>query len=88
MYVVMTSSAHMPQSCKGTYRRVAVVRVLYYDWNRGVKPAMISDRARGVSRVIDLGKHSVGKTARCAYQQALVRAEELAAELNNEDCGE
>lgn len=28
MYVVMTSSAAMPQSCRGSYRRVAVVQMI------------------------------------------------------------
>jgi hypothetical protein len=83
MYIVMTSKAAMPGSCRGNYRRVAVVQVLSYDWNRGIQPKMISERARGVYRVIDLGHHSVGKTERCAYQRALVRAQAMAADLNN-----
>lgn len=82
MYVVMTSAANIPSSCWGRYRRVAVVDVLYYDWNRGIKPAMISERAKGVYRLIDLGNHSVGKTDRCAYKRALARAEAMARELN------
>jgi hypothetical protein len=83
MYVVMTATAAMPGSCRGTYRRVAVVDVLAYDWNRGRRPKMISARARGAYRVIDLGHHSVGVTERCAYERALKRAAALAAELNS-----
>jgi hypothetical protein len=83
MYIVMTSKAAMPGSCRGNYRRVAVLNVLSYDYNRGFRPAMISERARGVLRVIDLGHHSVGKTERCAYQRALARAEAMATALNN-----
>jgi hypothetical protein len=82
MYIVMTACAKMPGSCRGTYRRVAVLNVLSYDYNRDWRPAMISDRARGVYRVIDLGHHSVGKTERCAYQRALARAEQMAHDLN------
>lgn len=64
MWIVMTSSAKMPNSCRGTYRNVAIVNVRYDIANaaaaaRGAAstpfapgsyglPAMVSDRARGV----------------------------------------
>ena len=83
MYIVMTSSAHMPSSCRGTYRRVAVVQLDQYFTANNLRPAMISDRAKGVLRVRDLGKHSVGKTERCAYARTLKEAEALAYALNN-----
>jgi hypothetical protein len=44
-YIIMTASAKMPSSCKGTYRRVAVVEL--EPGFTGV-PKMISARARGV----------------------------------------
>jgi hypothetical protein len=62
---------------------VAVVEVLAYDYNRGNGPKRIDPRDRKIYRVIDLGKHSVGKTERCAYAQALKQAEALAHRLNN-----
>jgi hypothetical protein len=49
----------------------------------GLRPAMISTRAKGVLAVNDLGHHSVGKTERCAYRRALKRAEEIAHAANN-----
>ena len=84
---VMTASAHVSGKARqyGRYRRVAVVSVVH-----GCEPAMISERAKGVFRplgapsaIIDLGSHSVGKTAKCAYQQALRRAEDICRQLNN-----
>jgi hypothetical protein len=83
MWIVMTSSAKMPNSCWGRYRNIAIVEVGYYDYNRGSRPAMISTRARNVLRVRNLGHHNVGKTERCAYRRALADAERLAYQLNN-----
>jgi hypothetical protein len=83
MYVIMTAAAHMPSSCRGTYRRVAVVEVLAYDYNRGNGPKRIDPRDRKIYRIIDLGKHNVGSTDRCAYARALKQAKELAHRLNN-----
>ena len=83
MWIVMDSSAHMPQSCKGRYRRVAVVQLNQYYAAHNLVPKMISLHARGVLRIRDLGKHSVGSTARCAFQRACADAERLCFELNN-----
>ena len=83
MWIVMTSAACMPQSCKGRYRNVALVQLNQHYTAHDLCPAMISERARGVLRVIRMGHHSVGKTVRCAYARALVEAERRAAELNN-----
>jgi hypothetical protein len=51
---------------------------------------MLSDRARGVvkphglrSGIIHLGHYNVGKTERCAFARALLRAKEQARQLNN-----
>ena len=79
-FVVMSSCAHMPNSCWGTYRRVALVEVV-----AGAKPKMISDRARGVVRVVQTWERlSVGSTARCAYRRALAEAEQLHQQVDPE----
>lgn len=81
-FVVMQAAACMPNSCWGRYRKVAVVEIT--DGFKG-RPAMISARAKGVARVVALwDKQSVGKTARCAFRQALAAAEALCARLNAE----
>jgi hypothetical protein len=92
-WIVMTASAKVKGRAKqfGRYRRVAVVHVRYdMAWPNTLGPAMISTRARGVfaphgtdRAIIDLGSHSVGKTARCVYRVALERAEGIAQRLNN-----
>ena len=77
-YIVQTASAHMPNSCRGQYRRVAVMEI-----NQGAAPTMISERARGVIRIVRTWeKQHVGKTPRCAYRRALADAETLASSLN------
>lgn len=77
VFSVMTAAAAMPRSCWGTYRRVAVVEHL-----PGVVPAMISERARGVVRVVETWeKCNVGKTERSAYAVALREAEALRDQL-------
>src|SRR5262249_35939121 len=75
MWVVMTASARMPSACRGKYRRVAIVQLNQEYTAHGWQPKMISDRARGVLRVVDYGHHSVGKTRRCAYAKALEEAQ-------------
>jgi len=78
-YVVKTACAKMPSSVKGTYRRVAVLEV-----DPGTEPIMISERARGVRRIVHTwDRLNVGTTDRCAYRVALVEAEKMAADLNN-----
>lgn len=78
-FVVKSSAARMPQSCWGTYRRVAVLEVAV----NAPEPRMISDRARGVVGIVRTWERlHVGSTARCAYQVAMMEAAELAAQLN------
>ena len=77
-YIVASSSAKMPRKCWGQYRRVAVLEI-----EPGAKPAMISERAKGVRRVVETWERlSVGKTNRCAYRRALEEAKALADRLN------
>lgn len=89
MWIVMTSSAHMPSSCWGRYRNVALVQLTQEYTARRLlpthQPRMISERARGVLRVVHLGKYSVGKTFRCAYHAARAVAEARASALNAAD---
>lgn len=76
-YIVKTSSAKMPASCWGTYRRVAVLEV-----EPGAKPAMISERARGVVRVVRTWEKCSDRGTNTAFRRALREAEELARKLN------
>lgn len=56
------------------YRNVAVLEV-----EPGAAPKMISERARGVVRIIaHYGPQNVGKTKRCAYERTLAKAKNLA----------
>jgi hypothetical protein len=81
-WIVMTSSAKMPSSVKSAYRNVALVRLTEEYRLAGLRPSMISTRARGVVEVRHLGKHFVGRTPRGAYQIALAGAQEIADNLN------
>ena len=78
-YITKTATAHMPNSCWGRYGKVAVIEV-----EPGVKDvAMISDRARGAIRVVEVWDRQFwGKSNRCAFAIALAEAEALAASLN------
>lgn len=78
-YIVQSAAAKMPSKCKGRYARVAVLEVA-----DGVeRVAMISERARGVLRIVRTWeKRNVGKTERGAYQRAVADAEALALKLN------
>jgi hypothetical protein len=77
-YIVKTAAAQMPQSCWGTYRRVAVMEVV------GPEPRMISENAKGVIRIVKTWeKRNVGKTKKSAYERALAEAHELVKQLNN-----
>jgi hypothetical protein len=79
-FIVMTACAKVRGKARrfGRYRHVAVCEV-----EAGQCPAMISERARGMVRIItDSGPVSEGKTDRCAYACALREAQEMARELN------
>ena len=79
-YVVMTAAAHMPSSCRGTYRRVALVET---DLPAPELPLRIDARWRGVTQIVRTWEGlNVGKTERCAYRKALVEAEAMADRLN------
>ena len=84
-FIVVSSSAKMPSSCWGRYRRVAVLEI--NDECPAGGPRMISERARGVVQIVRTWeKCSVGKAqVRCAYTRAMAEAAALAAELNAQD---
>jgi hypothetical protein len=73
-YIVMTASAQRPSSSKGHYRKVALCEVKEVDY----PPAMISERARGMVRIVQVwDRLHVGKTDKCEYQRALREAEKM-----------
>ena len=80
-YTILTASANMPLSCWGRYARIAVVEL---EPGFDGRPAMISERARGVSRIVETWERlHVGSTDRCAYARAMAAAEELLGTLEH-----
>ena len=80
-YIVQTASASMPASCKGRYRRVAVLEI-----EPGAEPKMISSRARGVRQVVATWERlHHGKGVRDAYSRALEEANDMADRMNAEE---
>ena len=82
MWIVMSSCAAMPSSCHGKYRNVAIVKLTPEYAEKNKLPLMISERARGVEKIIHLGHHNVGKTERGAFQRAVAAAKKMAEEYN------
>lgn len=79
-FIVMTAAAPMPSSCKGGYRRVAVVET-----DGENMPKQIHPNHKSVVRIVTTWeKLNVGTTDRCAYQRALAAANVLAQRLNAE----
>lgn len=82
-YIVMESTAQVKGKMAqfGHYRRIAVVEIEGDDL-----PKMISERARGVVRIVrEWSPMHRGKTERSEYYGARKAAERLAAFLNNPD---
>ena len=78
-FIVRTASAQMPSSCRGRYGKVAVLEI-----EAGSQPAMISERAKGVIRIVRIwDKCSMGGP-KSAFGRAKAEAETLCAELNKE----
>jgi hypothetical protein len=78
-FIVITSSAKVSGKARqfGRYRHVAVLEI-----EPGTQPAMISERARGVRRIVwDSGAVSVGKSDKCAYARAQREAQDVLAKL-------
>lgn len=82
-FIVMTSTAKMPNSCCGKYCRHAVVEL---EPGFDGTPAMISARANGVARIVETWERChMGKNypaGRCEASRALREAEEMAERLN------
>lgn len=82
-FIVKTSSAKMPSSCKGHYKRIAVIELT----PGAPEPKMISERAKGVVRIVQTWeKLNVGGPD-SAFQRALVEAEAMAGKLNLKAAG-
>ena len=70
-FAIISSSDSAPGGF-GEYRRIALVEL---DKSVDKIPTMITQRARGCSRVIETWERlNVGKTNRCAYQRSLADA--------------
>jgi hypothetical protein len=93
-YIIMTATAEMPASVRSKYGRIAVVEVdrTVLDALGIDTPRMISERARGVVRVVETWERlhvgvdvSLGlvasPTARCAFGRAMREAQERLVEL-------
>jgi hypothetical protein len=74
----------MPGSCWGKYKRVAVIE-LEDDCPADFVPAMISERSKGVKRIVRTWeKLNVGKTEHCAFGRAMDEARKLVEGLSNQ----
>jgi hypothetical protein len=80
MWIVMTSSA---RSKSGPKRNVALVQLTQHTPRPARCPSLISERTKGVLRVVHMGACNVGKTPRAQYQRTLAEAERRVAKLNN-----
>ena len=79
MYQILTASAKMPLSCKGIYKRIAIVETA-----SAARPKMISPHAKGVIRIIQTWENlHVGKTDRCEFARAMREAEDRLASLQS-----
>ena len=81
-YIAMCSSARMPNSCKGIYRRVGLIETD----GSGIRPKMISAHARHVVRVVRTWErlHAGSNGGNTAYDRAFEEAWRLADKLNAE----
>ena len=77
-YVVMTSRAKMPGSCKyGPYNKVAVVKTTEKEWPTSIDPrsSLVEDVIWKEDRLWE------GKSMKSAYAKALIQAREVADSL-------
>jgi len=78
-YKILTATTKMPANCWGKYGKIAVAEV---DPDHIGPIKMISDRARGVVRIVQVwDKLHMGSTSRSAFGRAMVEAESLIREL-------
>ena len=80
-FIVMTANAQMLSSVRSRYMKVAVCEV-----EAGVRPKMISERAKGMVRIVTFADklHAGQGGPRTAYAIAKADAERLCAGLNLE----
>ncbi len=79
-FITMTASCTPASSCNYPYRRHAVVEL---DPGFVGRPRQISDRARGIRRIIQRWENCcVGKTRYCASRVAATEAQDLCENLN------
>lgn len=77
--IIQDAASRMPSKVRHRYRHVAVIE-LDDDVPEGFRPAMISNRARGVKQIIwHSGPCSTGKTERCAFARAMATARQIVA---------
>lgn len=84
-YQVLTACAAMPNSCRGHYRRVALVECDTDVLSAAglLRPAIITDRAVGVVEIVQTWERRfAGSTEGCGYMRAL-RAAETEATVRN-----
>lgn len=79
-FVIRTSSAKMPSSCRGRYRHIAVMEMQ----EDAPDPAQISLRAKGCIRIVrQWNNQHVGQPGgRSEYYRAMAEAEALVNQLN------
>ena len=77
-YIVQTASASMPAKVKAPYKRVAILEV--EDGVTGV--SMISERARGVVRIVQTWERLHARGVDTAYARAMADATATTAALN------
>ena len=81
-YAVLTATAHVPSTCWGRYGKVAVAEIDPAEVPADGRIKMISNRARGVVRIIQIWDRLYhGSTDRCAYRRACREAYALIAHL-------
>ena len=78
-FIVMTAATKMPASSWGRYAKVAVCEV-----EKGVIPKMISERAKGMVRIVHLYDRLHVGGVRSAFQLTLTRANAACDQLNRE----
>jgi len=83
-FIVMSASAQMPGSVKAPYRRCAVIET---DLPEGEFPKMISERARGVVRIVETWERCHARGQNCAFARAMREATALADDLTNDALG-
>ena len=85
MYIVMNKTAHMPNSVKAHYRRVAVVEVDSSELPTGrTEPHAISTHYKGCKRIVRTWErlHAGTNGGNTAFDRAMREAKKLCKQLN------